>query len=76
VERAGRGSATSVTIDPDLCMGSGECVRVAPAAFRLDETRGVSVPLPGAPSVDPALLAEAALGCPTRAIRVGGAGDG
>jgi len=59
-----------VTIDADLCIGSGECVRVAPAAFRIDETRGVSTPLPGADALDADVLAEVAFNCPTRAITV------
>jgi ferredoxin len=61
-----------VAIDPDLCIGSGECVRVAPGAFRIDETRGVSTPLPGADALDAEMLAEVAFNCPTRAISVPG----
>lgn len=59
-----------VTIDPDLCIGSGDCTRVSPAAFAIDEARGVAVPLPGADGEDEARLVRAALGCPTQAIRV------
>lgn len=59
-----------VEVDPDLCIGSGDCVRVAPAAFDLDEDLGVAVPLPGAALADPAALLEAARGCPTQAIRL------
>ena len=59
-----------VTVDPDLCIGNGDCVRLVPAAFRIDETRGVSVPLPAAERTDPELLEEAAFNCPTRAITV------
>lgn len=62
--------SASVSIDPELCIGSGDCVRVAPAAFELREDLGVSVPLPGAAGVDAALLVQAAAGCPTQAIRV------
>ena len=36
-----------VTVDPDLCIGSGDCVRILAAAFRIDEAAGVSVPLDG-----------------------------
>jgi ferredoxin len=61
---------TRVRVDADLCVGTGECWRVAPHAFRLDETRGVSVPLPGADTTDPDVLAEAEFNCPTRAITV------
>ncbi len=60
-----------VVIDPDLCIGSGECVRLVPVAFRLDEDLGVSVPLPGAGDVEIELLYAAEGGCPTGAIRIG-----
>jgi ferredoxin len=59
-----------VRVDPDLCIGTGDCWRLAPQAFRLDEARGVSSPMPGAESTDPDVLAEAAFNCPTRAITV------
>jgi len=59
-----------VTVDPDLCIGSGDCIRLAPRAFRLDEAAGVSVALPEAASVDRDLVVQAATGCPTQAIRV------
>jgi len=62
-----------VTIDPDLCIGSGDCVRLLPDAFRIDERRGVSTPLPGAATADTDLLAEAAFNCPTHAIEIAGA---
>jgi ferredoxin len=60
-----------VRIDPDLCIGSGDCVRLLPGAFQIDERRGISTPLPGAATADPDLLAEAALNCPTHAIEIG-----
>jgi len=60
----------SVSIDPDLCIGSGDCGRLLPSAFELREDLGVSVPRPGAAEIDPALLLQAAIGCPTQAIRV------
>ncbi|MEA2661726.1 MAG: 4Fe-4S single cluster domain of Ferredoxin [Chloroflexota bacterium] len=59
-----------VTVDPELCIGSGECVRLLPSAFRIDESRGVSVPLAGAATAAWASLARARGGCPTRAIEV------
>ena len=62
-----------VTIDPDLCIGTGDCVRLVPGAFRIDERRGISTPLPGAATADPGLLAEAAFNCPTHAIEIAGA---
>jgi ferredoxin len=59
-----------VTVDPDLCIGSAECVRILPDAFQIDETRGISVPQPAASSADIGLLAEAVRSCPSGAIRV------
>jgi ferredoxin len=59
-----------VTVDPDLCIGSAECVRILPGGFQIDEARGVSVPQPGARETDVALLAEVVRSCPTRAVRV------
>jgi ferredoxin len=61
---------TRVSVDPDLCIGTGDCWRLAPAAFMEDKARGVSVPRPGAVKVERALLDEAAFNCPTRAITV------
>ena len=61
-----------VTIDPDLCIGSGDCTRVAPDAFRLDDAAGVSVPTEIAPLTPIDRLRRAALGCPTQAIAVEG----
>lgn len=59
-----------VTIDPDLCIGSSECVRLVPEAFELDEEAGVSRPLPAAVWTDPDRLRTAAATCPTGAISV------
>ncbi|MEW6225505.1 MAG: ferredoxin [Chloroflexota bacterium] len=58
-----------VTVDADLCIGSGDCIRLVPGAFRMDDDRGVSIVLDAA-SVEPGLLVLAARGCPTQAIRV------
>lgn len=59
-----------LTVDPDLCIGSGDCVRLVPTAFRIDEDQGVSIPLAGAATTEIELLVRAAYGCPTQAIRV------
>ena len=64
-----------VLIDRELCIGSGDCVRIAPAAFRLDEEMGVSVALPLSGKVDPGRLLDAAATCPTGAITVSRDGD-
>jgi ferredoxin len=66
--------SVAVSVDPDLCIGSGECVRIVPAAFALDDDEGVSHPTPLAGESDLALLLEAARSCPTQAIAVGPAG--
>lgn len=58
------------SIDPELCIGSGDCVRIVPEGFVLDEDRGVSVPTPRVSEADPARVLEAARLCPTQAIRV------
>ena len=63
-------TASQVAVDPDRCIGTAECVRLLPEAFRIDESRGVSVVQPAARSANPALLAEAVRSCPTGAIRV------
>ncbi len=59
-----------ISVDPDLCIGTGDCVRIAPRAFRIDEGAGVSVPLPGAGEVEIELLLRAARNCPTQSIRL------
>jgi ferredoxin len=57
-----------VTIDPDLCIGSGECIRLVPGGFAIDEASGVSVPLPGVADAGLARLEEAERSCPTGAL--------
>jgi ferredoxin len=63
-------TGAQVTVEPDLCIGSADCVRILPDAFQIDETRGISVPQPVAGSADLGLLAEAVRSCPSGAIRV------
>ena len=60
-----------VRVDPDLCIGTGDCARLAPQAFRIDATKNVSVPQPGAETTAREVLEEAAFNCPTRAITIG-----
>lgn len=57
-----------VTVDPDLCSGFRECVRIAPDAFRIDEARGISQPTDAAETADSAEIDEAIDACPMRAI--------
>jgi ferredoxin len=59
-----------VTVDPDLCIGSAECVRILPSGFQIDEARGVSVPQPAASSAELDVLADVVRSCPTGAVRV------
>lgn len=59
-----------VSVDADLCIGSGDCARLVPTAFRIDEELGVSVPLAGLTSVDVEAVLLAARGCPTQAISI------
>lgn len=64
-------ATVEVGVDPDLCIGSGDCVRLVPSAFRLDEAAGVTEVIPpGVAATELASLVEAARGCPTQAIRV------
>lgn len=60
----------AVTVDPELCIGSGDCARALPAAFQVDDARGVAVPLAGAATTEIGALLQAARGCPTQAIRI------
>lgn len=66
--------SSRVTIDPDRCIGSGDCVRLLPAAFRIRDDLGVAEPLEGASEADLQMLVRAAQDCPTNAIAVIAAG--
>jgi ferredoxin len=59
-----------VSVDPELCIGSGDCVRLLPGAFRIDESRGVAVALEPAASAVLVALLRARSACPTHAIEV------
>lgn len=63
-------TSLAVTVDPDLCIGSAECVRILPSGFEIDEARGVSVPQPAALVAGLEVLADVVRACPTRAVRV------
>jgi ferredoxin len=58
----------TISIDRDLCIGSGNCVKVAPEVFVLDETSTSSF-REGTLSCDRDRLIEACRVCPTNAIR-------
>jgi ferredoxin len=58
----------AVSVNGDLCIGSGSCVHLAPGAFILD-ARGVAEPVdPGTVSIE--RLLRAARSCPTAAITI------
>jgi ferredoxin len=57
-----------VSVDRDLCIGTGDCARLAPLAFRVSDLDFISEVLPGALATDPGLLREAAAACPVEAI--------
>lgn len=59
-----------VEVDEDLCVGTGDCVRIAPTAFALDRGDRVARVLPTASETDMEDLLDAAMNCPTQAIRV------
>ena len=57
-----------VSVDRDLCIGSGNCVYEAPGAFDLDDDQIAIVVDPSAAPED--AVAAAARKCPTHAITV------
>jgi ferredoxin len=57
-----------ITIDRDVCMGSGNCSFWAPGVFDLDDDGIAIVVDPAGAPVDKIVLA--AQGCPTQAIAV------
>ena len=59
-----------VEVDRDACMGSGECNRIAPQAFDLDDDEALVVVLDGARTTERTRLEQAARECPTAAIRL------
>jgi ferredoxin len=61
---------SQVSVDPELCIGSGDCVRLLPGAFHIDVSRGVADALPGAARADRVLLLRARSNCPTHAIEL------
>jgi ferredoxin len=65
---------TVATVDPNRCVGSGDCATVAPTAFEVDEDTGLARVLPGGAVTDPARLQRAVHACPTGAIALTGPG--
>lgn len=56
-----------VSVDPDLCYGSGDCVYRAPHVFTVVDGFGAVLPGREEPGDDPRVR-EAAEGCPSQAI--------
>lgn len=61
-------SGLTIYIDRDVCIGSGNCVRIAPEVFELDE-KGLIAFRDGASEIEPTRLAEACRVCPVDALR-------
>ena len=59
-------NAVRVMVDPELCMGSGTCMAVAPALFEMGDD-GIATPLQSL-SERSAKLDQAVSRCPTGAI--------
>ena len=59
-----------VIVDPAVCVGTGDCARLAPTAFHLRDDVLVAEVLPGAAATDRRLLREAADACPMQAISI------
>jgi ferredoxin len=73
-ERAGAGSGWNVTVDRELCLGSGMCIVYAPGTFAHDDQAKAVVVDPATDPLDTVRTAVEA--CPTRALQLvtGGAG--
>ncbi|MEU1301046.1 ferredoxin [Streptomyces shenzhenensis] len=59
----------TVSIDPDLCYGSGECAHRVPSVFAFEDGYGVVRPVRESRG-DEGLVREAAELCPSQAITV------
>ncbi|MEV7319971.1 ferredoxin [Streptomyces sp. NPDC093970] len=61
----------SVSVDADVCYGSGECAFRAPAVFGFEDGYGFVLPGREEPG-DDELLRDIAERCPSQAIRING----
>jgi ferredoxin len=59
-------SRRELRVDPDLCMGSGQCIWYAPATFDQDDNAVAYVTDPNGDPEDK--ITEAIASCPARAI--------
>jgi class 3 adenylate cyclase len=64
-----------VTIDRPVCIGAGNCISIAPTAFDWLEGDFAKADVVDIDSVDEEVLREAALACPTLAIRIEEVGE-
>ncbi|MDT7842672.1 ferredoxin [Streptomyces justiciae] len=65
------GTCRKISVDPERCYGSGDCVYRLPSVFTVVD--GFGAVLPGREEAeDEARVREAAEGCPSRAISVSG----
>lgn len=62
-------SGLTIRIDRDLCIGSGNCVNLAPEIFEIDEENIVDF-LDDTPDIDQGRLTEACSLCPVDALIV------
>jgi ferredoxin len=60
-------SGLTIVIDRDLCIGSGNCAKVAPEVFELDAT-GIITFRPDAPDIERERLVESCRVCPVDAL--------
>ncbi|WP_329378771.1 ferredoxin [Streptomyces sp. NBC_01716] len=65
-------SQATVTADPDVCVGSGNCTFVAPSVFGLDDEGTVTVLRERVSATERDAAVAAAAGCPAAAIIVAG----
>ncbi|MFD8810952.1 ferredoxin [Streptomyces sp. NPDC059627] len=64
-----------VSVDADVCYGSGECAFRAPAVFGFEDGYGFVLPgreESGEPGDDDELIRDIAERCPSQAIRING----
>jgi ferredoxin len=60
-----------ISVDIEVCVGSGQCALFAPSIFALDEDNGHVLLLESTPpAADEDDVRDAAYGCPARAIQV------
>jgi ferredoxin len=61
-------SAWTITVDRELCMGSGMCLVYAPGTFAHDEQTKAIVVDPAGDAID--MIRNAVEACPTSALRL------